>query len=667
MPVDTPPPVAEIVVTAARLPPGAGEAAFSVTQVMAQDLRAAGRVDAALTATPGVSLFRRASSAVANPTTQGLSLRAIAPSGAGRALVLLDGVPLNDPFGGWVIWSQLPPEALEGAAILRGAGAGPYGAGALTGVVRLDERSSGGLAEVSAGGRRNARAAAAGVAPLGGLRLFGSASYETDGGYRPVRGSAAGAADDRLDLEARSATLRVDAPIGEAMLSLRAATYREDRGAGLVGAGSRASGDTLSATFARAPAAGWGWRLQAWRRTSDLANRSVSVAAGRVATTPANDQFATPAEGWGVNAALRRTAGRFEGEAGLDARGFEGEVRERFRFMGGDFTRERRAGGRQGVAGAYAEGTWTGDRWLATGGVRVDGWSSADGVRREVDRQTGGVILDDHPADRSGRVVSARLGLRRTLGERLSWRAATYSGFRPPSLNELHRPFRVGNDITEANAALEPERLVGVETGFAWRGRGATAQATVFWNRLDDAIANVTIGAGPGTFPRAGFVPAGGVLRERRNAGRIEAWGMEAELRRQMSGRLAVEAAVAFTDATVDGGGQAPQLTGLRPAQAPRWAARAGLDWRAGERLSLAADLRYEGRRFDDDLNSRVLSPALTLDLRADWRLRGDLGLFASLENALDERVETAQTADGVESFTDPRFLRVGLTWRLRP
>src|SRR6202008_3043473 len=89
------------------------------------------------------SVSRPPATIAANPTTQGLSLRAIAPSGAGRALVTLDGAPQNDPFGGWVIWSALPPEGLAGVNIVRGAGAGPYGAGALTGVVALQERGAG--------------------------------------------------------------------------------------------------------------------------------------------------------------------------------------------------------------------------------------------------------------------------------------------------------------------------------------------------------------------------------------------------------------------------------------------------------------------------------------------------------------------------------------------
>src|SRR5690349_23102553 len=149
MPDLPPPPVDAVVITAPRLAPLGGEAAFSAVQIGPEILKTEPRLDEALKAAPGVSLFRRTGSGAANPTTQGLSLRSIAPSGAGRALVTLDGAPQNDPFGGWVIWTGLPSEGLDGATIIRGAGAGPYGAGALTGVVELQERPAiGGLQAV---------------------------------------------------------------------------------------------------------------------------------------------------------------------------------------------------------------------------------------------------------------------------------------------------------------------------------------------------------------------------------------------------------------------------------------------------------------------------------------------------------------------------------------
>ena len=154
----------ETVVVTARVPDPVGNAAFSVITLDEKDLRHTRELDESLSQVPGLSLFRRNSSLSANPTTQGVSLRSIAPSGAGRALVTLDGVPQNDPFGGWVIWSSLPPEDIRAAEVVRGAGAGPYGAGALTGVIGLSEEAGTGLVagDDSIGDHETRRAAASG-------------------------------------------------------------------------------------------------------------------------------------------------------------------------------------------------------------------------------------------------------------------------------------------------------------------------------------------------------------------------------------------------------------------------------------------------------------------------------------------------------------------------
>lgn len=659
--------VDDVIVTAARLPPAAGEAAFSVIRLGEETLSTSTRLDEALATVPAVSLFRRTSSLAANPTTQGISLRAIAPSGAGRTLVTLDGVPLNDPFGGWVIWSQLPTESIESLDIVRGAGAGPYGAGALTGVIQLRERERGGVLDASLAERGGPRLAGSGGVDAGPTRLTGSVLYETSDGYVPVRGTAAGAADTPLDLEAKSASLRADLPLGEAALSLRAGAYEEDRGSGLAGARSTASGHVLSAAVARqATAEQAGWRLQAWRRESDFANTSVAVAADRATTTPANDQYETPATGWGLNAALRGRregllGGRAEWEVGADARFNEGETQERFRYMAGDYTRDRIAGGETSVAGVYGEGSLENGPWLFAGGLRLDGWKNENGRRLERDRATGAPTLDEADPERSGEVVSARLAARRMIGGGWAGRAAAYSGFRPATLNELHRPFRVGNDLTEANAGLVPETLQGVEAGLAFEGPISALTATLFWNRIDDAIVNVTIGEGPATFPRAGFVPAGGVLRQRQNAGTIEATGVEISARQTLRWGLDLTGALSITDARVDGGSAAPQLTDLRPAQAPIWSVSAGIDWRASDRLTLAARARYEGKRFEDDLNSRVLGADVTMDVRAGWRVNDTTSLWLAADNLLDVEVEVSETGTGVEGFGPPRLVSAGL------
>jgi vitamin B12 transporter len=660
---DLPPPVDTIVITAPRLAPLGGEAAFSAVQVGQDILKTEPRLDEALKSAPGVSLFRRTSSGAANPTTQGLSLRAIAPSGAGRALVTLDGAPQNDPFGGWVIWSGLPSEGLEGATVVRGAGAGPYGAGALTGVVSLQERATpNGIAaaEVSAGERDSFRAALAAGVP--GVLL--SAAGSRTAGYYAVRGARRGAADTRLRLDDASVALRVQHAFGPVQAAARVSAYQVNQQAGLRGARSNTSGASAAVTLAQPAAEGvGGWRLQGWVRASDLENSSVAVAANRATTTPANDQYDTPAAGYGFNGAFQGVAGAVAWEVGADLRAADGKEQELFRFMGGTFTRDRTAGGKTLVYGAYAEAVLDDGPWLLTGGVRLDRSRAYNAVRIERDRQTGAVLLDQGAADRSDTTPTGRVGVRYELAEDLFLRGAAYAGFRPPTLNELHRPFRVGNDITEANPTLKPETLQGIEAGLAGEGP-VRWSAGLFYNLLKDPIANVTIGVGPGTFPTAGFIPAGGTLRQRQNAGEIEAWGFEGEASGDLGATFGWRGALAYTDAEVDGGRSAPQLTGLRPAQTPKWTVTAGGRYRPVDAIELSADVRYESARWEDDLNSRRLSAGIQLDARASWRFAENLEAFVAAENLFDEKLEVGETADGVESYSAPQTIRIGLTFR---
>lgn len=171
----------------------------------------------------------------------------------------------------------------------------------------------------------------------------------------------------------------------------------------------------------------------------------------------------------------------------------------------------------------------------------------------------------------------------------------------------------------------------------------------------------MTIGAGPATFPIAGFVPAGGVLRQRQNAGAIDATGLEAEAEQRLFGGLTLTGSLAYTYSKVDGGTQAPQLDGKRPALTPRFTGTVGVSWQVSRAVDLHLGGRYESARFDDDLNTLRLRSSFTADLRADWRLNRSLGLFLAVDNLTNARVQTAETADFIYSYDAPRVIRVGV------
>jgi len=659
--MDAPPQVETVIVQTARLPDAAGDPAFSIVQIDTATLGSTPRLDDALTSVPGFALYRRTSSLGANPTTQGVSLRGIAGSGASRALVTLDGVPRNDPFGGWVIWTALPAEALSQATVVRGAGAGAYGAGALTGVVALDGTSGvpGHIAgDVAVGQEGYVRAAGITQFDVGKTKAFIAASDEENGGWIPVR-QGRGAADTPLALRDWSLSERTETDLGGAELTQRIGAYQEKRSAGTWFADSRAKGVQGSLSLVAQPRPdSLGWRVNAWVEGSDLANTSASVAANRDTATLANNQYATPAYGVGLNAEVRRQTATYSWELGVDGRDYDGESKEDL-YSQGTPTGNRVSGGGEAIAGLYLETSRTLGRLLLTGGARLDGWE--DYASKLI--QTGNSPLDQHPGDRGGVVPSGRIGLRWDATSDLYLRSAAYTGFRPATLNELHRSFRVGNDVTEANSALSPERLYGAEAGLGGKG-WLTWDADIFFNQLANAITNVTIGHGPGSFPIAGFVPAGGTLYQRENAGDVNACGVEGEARHDFGAAFSLRAAFDYTHARVDGGSQAPQLTGLRPALTPTATATGGANWRPLSRLTLSADLRYESARFDDDQNTRPIKAGTQVDARAELRLTQALNVYISAENLFDAALQTGRGAAGVVTYDAPRLVMIGVNWR---
>ncbi|HVZ29487.1 MAG TPA: TonB-dependent receptor [Asticcacaulis sp.] len=648
LPAAAPAQTTEVIVHGTRLATYRGDALFSHVDIGKDDIARVAAVDQALKGAAQASLFRRNSSLTANPTVQGLSLRAIGPSGAGRALVTLDGIPQNDPFGGWVVWAGLPTGAIGRAHVLRGAGGGAYGAGALTGVVDLSLDDRPGFYAGGAVGSHDSRRL--GLGWTGPVSLF----YDnvTLHGDVPVRNGQAGAADVATYGHDQSVLGSAGWALGDGELSLLAGSYDSRRDTGLAGAVARSIGDQIGLSFTRQPAEKPGFRLQIWRQDSNLTNRSVSVAAGRSGTTLANDQVKTPADGEGFNAALRGQAEHSEWEFGIDGRLSTGESREFYRYMAGVATRYRVSGGKTSLAGAYGEGTRSFGALSLTGALRIDRWRAFDGHRSEIDTATGLPALALHPADQADTIASGRVGLGYASGE-TAWRAAAYTGFRPPSLNELYRPFRVGNDVTEANENLKPERLQGAEAGVRVSHARWTFDGDVFINRLDDPITNVTLGLGPGTFGNAGFIPAGGSYRQRRNIGRIDAHGIEAQVDYDISQRLTLSASGTWTHA---------RTNGRRPAEAPGCSATVAVDWRPGK-ANVNLGWSFEGDSFDDDLNTLPLKAYDRLSLDIAYPLARHLDLTLAVDNALNHKVEITHGGDGIIGYDGRRSVWIGLAF----
>ncbi len=657
-----------VVVSASRTAEAPEQVPFSVTALSGDQLRAnpASTSDGALRSVPGFSLFRRSDSLSANPTAQGVSLRGLGPSGASRSLVLLDGVPLNDPFGGWVAWSKVPRESLAAAEVVRGGGATAWGNAALGGIVQLLTENPGatrGRLAATAGSFATHSAEIAVSQPIGTgtLQLLGR-DFASDG-FVLVAPEDRGPIDQPAASEHRWLSGRWRQQIFDgATLTLTARTYDEDRNNGTPYQRNASQENFVSVALAGATGGTFAWDAVAYAQDQSFASTFSSVNATRTAENPASDQFAVPAEAFGAAWTGTWKHDQARTSAGLDWRRVRGETREHYTFSAGAFTRERVAGGTQEILGLFAlhERSLAPDL-RATFGGRLDSWRETDGHRRETERASGNVLRDDRYADRDGVEFSPSAGLvwQPAAGWRV--RAAAQHSFRRPTLNELYRPFRVGNVITEANAALGTEHATSAELGVEHTRDALTLGATAFWNDLRDAVGNVTLFRGPGSFPIVGFVPAGGLGRQRLNLDRTRVQGLELSARWTPTATLTLTADYLYNDAKVRAASVAPALVGKRLAQVPRHSATFGGMWQPTKPLTLTPRVRFLGQQFEDDENLLRLGAALVVDFGASYRLNEHLEFTLSAENLTDERIETGRSADGLINTGSPRLVLGGV------
>jgi vitamin B12 transporter len=627
-----------IIVTGERLASQSEDESFGAIVLDAGAIRqsATTRLEDSIARVSGIQSFRRSDSRSANPSAQGLTLRGLGGNASSRTLVLLDGIPLAEPFFGFIPFSAIDASRLDRIAILRGAGGGAFGS-AVAGTIELESRSfknreafdlrlgaaSHRSAEVGVSATVRGKASALAI----DARIDGGDGFWTTPPDQRVPASARAAYRSRL-FDSRAVVRILD---GELQARLRA--FDDERTLRFEGADNGMSGTDLSLRYVSAE---HGLTLAGWRQNRDFTN--VVISATRF--VPVLDQYETPARSSGAIIQWQALDGL---TIGADARISSGTARERaLSALTGAITADRAAGGRAIERAIFAEADFGDARVTWSGSARIARWTIDHGRSTEVDGQDI-PRLDERFPERRGTAISGRSSLH-WRGDRLGVRLSGYRGVRLPTLNELYRGFTVFPVETRANAALRPERLIGAETAIEVRPvKGVRVSATLFVNRLADAIANVTIGPN---------------LRQRRNVDAIRSRGLEVEIDARY-GSWEADGSISLLSARVLDDGP---LDGLRPAQVPSLSISATLARKVGPWLA-SATLRHVSSAYEDDLNQDRLGAATTIDavirrnIGAQWEiaLRG--------ENLLNKRVLTRNQAGSID-LGAPRIVWLSLSFR---
>ncbi len=593
----------------------ASEVPASITVLTGEQLKLIPGIelDDRLRQIPGFSLFRRSSSLVANPTTQGVSLRATGSSGASRTLVLWDGIPINDPFGGWVYWDRIDPDYISEVDVNRGASTSVFGDRALGGSIALfspQEQHQHLQADVLTGneGTQDVAAGYSNLWGLWGLSLH-SRALETDG-YYIVPQSVRGKVDDRANVRFATGDVRLDYLGATNRLSVHFDVLAEERHNGTLLTHNSTGLGTVGLTYTRS----WSndqLSFLGFHTEEQFHSTYSSISSDRNRETLTARQT-VPVQDTGGALYWQHHAKRWNTITGADTDDTHG--------ISYDYSYSTHIQTPNG--GTLLEHGIFGQADITFGPARFFA-----GIRHQFTGNRGETFLSPN-----GGVA---VGLRN-----FRLRASGYRSFRAPTLNELYRPFRVGNVQTLANPDLVPESMVGVEAGADWNAENTTVTLTLFRNELNNLVDNATLLTTPNF-----------ILRQRTNFPSALSRGVEANVNHRWQHWTAI-AGYLYADARLS--------TGQRIPEVPKQQGTAQISFITKNTI-LSGGIRSFGLVFDDDLNQFKLPGYASLQLSAQQHLTDRLSAIASVDNLLDRSYLVALTP--FPNTGTPRLWRVGLRW----
>ena len=650
-----------VTVTPTRTEQRLNDVPASVSVVDKETIRQSPAVvaDDVLRLVPTFSLFRRSSSLSSHPTSQGVSLRGIGPSGVSRTLVLVDGVPFNDPFGGWVYWTRVPLDNVDRIEVIDGSSSSLYGNYAMGGVINIiGSRAARRTVELRTqyGSHGSPKADFFGSDVWGKLGVAVEGSVFNTDGFPIVIANERGPIDNNATVDFRNVNVKLDYRANENLSAfLRGGYFTEDRGNGKIGEVNDTRWTSVSGGVRVHLPGESDLQATIFSDMSKFHSTFLAVTAPSATVAPRSIVRLTtdqrvPTDGIGGMVQWSKVIGRSNFlSAGADWRHVDGDSNEDlYSAVAGVsivpptapavLTSRRVSGGTQRSVSAFVQDVVTFDKFVVTLSVRSDSWKNYDGSIVETAVATGLPTGSNRGAlaDTDDTAVSPRGALLYHVSDKVTAWADVSSGFRAPTLNELYRQFSVGTTVTRANENLGPERLRGGEAGVRVEAtRNLSVRSTWYENRVKNPVSNVTIAVSP----------TGAITQQRQNLGRtrVRGWQSDAEVR--LGSSVRVSAGYLLNDAKVTEFAANPALVGLYLPQVPRHRGSVSVAYSNPRYATVSLNALFFGRQFDDDLNARVkpgetkpgLPPYGTVEFSASRTINRNFDVFFGVQNLFDQ------------------------------
>jgi outer membrane receptor protein involved in Fe transport len=615
--------VESIEVTAARSPLALDASASSVRTVTGQQLQGAPgfTLDDRLRQVAGFQLFRRTSSWVANPTTEGTTLRGLGSTAASRTLVLSDQVPLNDAYGGWIHWSEIPALATKDVELMRGGASDLYGSSAIGGVIDVVP-----VVPTGFDYRLNIAGASEDTAIVDGLlttrtrgwNALAASSLFWTGGYILTAPEVRGPVDIPSNVHSQSGRVELRRAFNsDSDVFVRGNVLNEARSNGtpLQTNGTRiwryvGGGDWIDGNANR-------FLIRLYGTDQSFRQAFSSINATRT-SEKLTSFHVDPSQQVGGAVQWARGYRKWTFVVGGDVLDNRGTDLEELSHVS--------LSARQRGEGVYGEVLWLPSTWSIAFSSRFDHFGSFDA------RQSGGT---PQPLPSiSENVFNPRLGVVKKINNTLSLTGSGFRAFRGPTMNELYRQGQVGQQITLANPSLRAERATGFEFGaLGTLGRLGSVRGSYFWTQVNRPVAAVTLSSTPTS-----------TLLMRENLGQLTSQGLSAEWEMPVEPWMTIVGGYQLAFSTVTKFQADPTLVGKWTPQVPRNMATVQIRFSQPRWGVVSVDLRTSGHQFDDSANQFRLAGYGQVDLYGAHTFGERWQVYLMVQNLLNQPFQAGRT-----------------------
>lgn len=603
----------------------------SASIVTQQDVQytAAQSLDELLLATPGVNLQEPPSFAQ-HPTSNAVSMRGL---GGERTLVLLDGVPLNDAFFGYVQWNRVPLDSIDHVEVVRGGASSLWGSYAMSGVINTVTKapSTSGFSIFESYGTNNTYQLS-GVGDLFANRWLKvglrADRFSTDG-YNTTPKDQRGPLDIPTSFHQNNFEANALFGTGDNLYGYLRGNYHNNDQVLTTPAGTNNQHDAgITGGLKKRFTDSSFLEMNSWFQHSQFVTFNTDVPSnGTVGFQEfVQNVHTTPADDFGASAQWTKALGKRIQlvQIGTDFRRISGYDSAAILDETGNHVRTDLGKGKQlftGLFGQLSLKPFTAPLEL-TLSARYDHFRNYDGF----DGNPGGSGLQP---DKSKNSFDPRLAARYRLTSMVALRGAIYRAFRAPTLDNLYRGFSTTSGTFLPNSQLDPETMIGGEIGSDLHAGKFTGGFTVFRNDVHNLIGSRNLA--DSELPPGFFFGSKNI-----NVGKVRSDGIELTAEYQFSRRVILNAAYTLTHSRALENPEDPVSIGLQTANIPRNFAAAGLRWLPATRWNVALQSRWLDKSFGDSDHTLTQDSHFIADAHVDYQLNRMMQIFASASNLFD-------------------------------